>query len=177
MYGIAHLLSCCINVNVHVLKLFQSTRFEDLRPTKILTVATTGLVIALPMAKYLQVPVVYARKERNVVMADTYQASYSSKTVGKNRVLMVSTDHVGEDDRILIVDDFLSSGASQEALLRIVAEAGAQAVGVGVLLEKEYDSGRLSLSGFGVKIHSLCRVASVKGGAIQLVEEEGFDKM
>jgi adenine/guanine phosphoribosyltransferase-like PRPP-binding protein len=37
-------------------------RFKDMKPTKILTVATTGLVIALPMAKYLQVPVVYARQ-------------------------------------------------------------------------------------------------------------------
>lgn len=152
-------------------------RFKDMKPTKILTVATTGLVIALPMAKYLQVPVVYARKERNVVMADTYKANYSSKTVGKNRELLVSKSHLHEDDRCLIVDDFLSSGASQDALLRIVAEAGAESVGVGVLLEKVYDSGRRSLSGFNVPVESLCRVASVQGGVIQLLEEEGFNLM
>ena len=154
-----------------------SNKFIDLKPNKILTVATTGLVIALPMAKYLQVPAVYARKERNIVMADTFKAGYSSKTVGKNRELLVSTSHIDEDDRILIVDDFLSGGSSQEALLRIVAEAGATAIGIGVLLEKVYDSGRQSLSGFNVPVHSLCRVASVKGGVIQLVEEEGFDRM
>lgn len=148
-----------------------------MRPTKILTVATTGLVIALPMAKYLQVPVVYARKERSVVMANTIQAGYSSKTVGKNRELLVSANHIDDGERILIIDDFLSSGSSQEALLRIVAEAGAEAVGVGVLLEKVYDSGRQSLSGFDVPVHSLCRVASVKGGVIQLVEEDGFNEM
>ena len=112
----------------------------DSRPTKILTVATTGLVIALPMAKYLQVPVVYARKERNVVMADTYKAAYSSKTVGKNRELLVSKSHLDEDDRVLIVDDFLSGGSSQVALLRIVNEAGATAVGVGVLSENPSSS-------------------------------------
>ena len=146
----------------------------DSRPTKILTVATTGLVIALPMAKYLQVPVVYARKERNVVMADTYKAAYSSKTVGKNRELLVSKSHLDEDDRVLIVDDFLSGGSSQVALLRIVNEAGATTVGVGVLLEKVYDSGRLALSGFDVPVHSLCTVVSVKDGVIQLQEEDGF---
>jgi xanthine phosphoribosyltransferase len=153
-----------------------SQRFMDQKPTKIMTVATTGLVIALPMAKYLQVPVVYARKERNVVMADTYTAAYSSKTVGKNRQLLVSKSHVHEDDRILVVDDFLSSGASQEALMRIVSDAGAEVVGVGVLLEKTYESGRQSLSGFNVAIHSLCRVASVKDGIIALVEEEGYNQ-
>jgi xanthine phosphoribosyltransferase len=154
-----------------------SQRFINEKPTKIVTVATTGLVIALPMAKYLQVPAVYARKERNVVMADTYAATYSSKTVGKNRQLLVSKSHLCEEDRVLVVDDFLSSGASQEALLRIIYEAGAEAVGVAVLLEKVYDSGRQSLSGFDIPIQSLCRVASVKNGVIQLVEEEGYDKM
>ena len=152
-----------------------SERSMHLKPSKILTVATTGLVIALPMAKYLQVPVVYARKERNVVMADTFKAGYSSKTVGKNRELLVSKSHIDEDDRILIVDDFLSGGSSQEALLRIVSDAEATAVGVCVLLEKVYDSGRQSLSGFNVPIHSLCRIASVQGGVIQLLEEDGFD--
>lgn len=151
--------------------------FLEEKPTKILTVATTGLVIALPMAKYLQVPVVYARKERNIVMADTYIAGYSSKTVGKNRELLVSKSHIQPNDRVLIIDDFLSSGASQEALLRIISEAGAISVGIGVLLEKVYDSGRQSLSGFNIPIHSLCRISSVRGGVIQLIEEDGFDKM
>jgi xanthine phosphoribosyltransferase len=154
-----------------------AAKFMEFKPTKILTVATTGLVIALPMAKYLQVPVVYARKERSVVMADTYKAGFFSNTVGKNRELIVSKSHLHEDDRVLIIDDFLSSGASQEALLRIVSESGATAVGVGVLLEKVYDSGRQSLSGYDVPVHSLCRIASVKSGVIQLVEEEGFERM
>jgi xanthine phosphoribosyltransferase len=148
-----------------------------MKPSKILTVATTGLVIALPMAKYMGVDVVYARKERNMVMADTYQAAYSSKTVGKNRELIVSTNHLDETDRILIVDDFLSSGASQEALLRIISESGATPVGVAVLLEKVYESGRQSLSGFDVPVESLCRIASVQSGVIQLVEEQGFEQI
>lgn len=150
--------------------------FVKQKPTKILTVATTGLVIALPMAKYLQVPVVYARKERTVVMAETYQAGFSSRTVGKNRELLVSKNHLDPTDRVLVVDDFLSSGASQEALLRIISDADATAVGVGVLLEKVYESGRQSLSGFNIPIRSLCRVSSVEDGVIRLLEEEGFEQ-
>jgi len=152
-----------------------SQRFMNMKPNKILTVATTGLVIALPMAKYLQVPVVYARKERTIVMADTFTAAYSSKTVGQKRELLVSKKHISPEDRILIIDDFLSSGSSQEALLRIVSDAEAEAVGVGVLLEKVYESGRKALSGYDVPVESLVRVASVEDGVITLVEEEGFD--
>jgi len=152
-------------------------RFESAKPTKILTIATTGLVIAIPMAKYLQVPLVYARKQRSVVMADTFDANYNSKTIGEDQQLLVSQDHIDEDERVLIVDDFLSSGSSQEALLRIISEAGAEAVGVGVLLEKVYEAGRVSLSGFGVPVESVVRIASVQDGVIQLLEEDGYDKM
>jgi len=173
--GIFAMLALCDIYVVNILLLFvKADRFMKEKPSKILTIATTGLVIALPMAKYLQVPVVYARKERTAVMADTFQAGFASRTVGKNRELLVSKNHLDPEDRILIIDDFLSSGASQEALLRIVSEAEATAVGIGVLLEKSYESGRQSLSGFNIPIHSLCRVASVDSGTIQLVEEEGY---
>ena len=151
-------------------------RFIKVKPSKILTVATTGLVIAIPMAKYLQVPLVYARKQRSVVMADTFDAGYNSKTIGQDRQLLVSKDHIDEDDRVLIVDDFLSSGSSQEALLRIVAEAGATAVGVGVVLEKEYEAGRVSLSGYEVPVESVVRIVSVSDGVIQLHEDVGYAK-
>jgi len=154
-----------------------SERFASVKPSKILTIATTGLVIAIPMAKYLQVPLVYARKQRSVVMADTFDAGYNSKTIGQDQQLLVSKDHIDEEDRVLIIDDFLSSGSSQEALLRIISEAGATAVGVGVLLEKEYEAGRVSLSGYGLPVESVVRVASVKDGVIRLVEEDGYDNM
>jgi len=152
-------------------------KFIQEKPNKVLTVATTGLVIAMPIAQYLQVPVVYARKERNVVMSNTFKATYSSKTVGKNRELLVAKEHLEEDDRVLVIDDFLSSGSSQEALLRIISESGATPVGIGVLLEKIYDSGRQFLSGFDIPIHSMCGIASVQDGVIRLREEEGFEDM
>lgn len=128
------------------------------------------------MAKYLQVPLVYARKQRSLVMADTFDAGYNSKTIGQDQQLLVSKDHIDEDERVLVVDDFLSSGSSQEALLRIISEAGARAVGVAVLLEKEYEAGRVSLSGFGVPIESVVRIASVKDGILRLKEEDGYDE-
>jgi xanthine phosphoribosyltransferase len=110
-------------------------------------------------------------------MADTFEAGYNSKTIGKDRQLLVSKDHIDPEDRVLIVDYLLSSGSSQEALVRIIAEAGATPVGVGVLLEKEYDAGRKSLSGFGVKVESIVKIASVRDGVIQLLEEDGYARM
>lgn len=57
------------------------------------------------------------------------------------------------------------------------AGAGAEAVGVGVLLEKSCDSGRNFLSDFDIPLHRLGRVASVQDGIIPLVEEQGNKDM
>ena len=147
---------------------------EMFKPTKILTIATKGFVIAITMARYLQVPVVYARKEHNIVLSDTYKATYSSETVGKNWELLVSKAHIHADDQILVVDDVLSSGASQEALLRIISDDGTKAIGVGIVLEKAYDAEYHSLSGFGIPVEPIARIASVADGILTLESEEGF---
>jgi xanthine phosphoribosyltransferase len=151
-------------------------RFLELKPSKVLTVATTGLVAAIPMSKYLQIPCVYARKQRTIVMASCYHANYSSKTVGQNRELLVAKDHIDPEDRILIVDDFLSSGSSQEALLRIISDAGATAVGIAVLIEKQYDKGRKSLSGYNVKVESLVAIKNVNERTITVATDDDMNK-
>jgi len=147
----------------------------QIRPSKILSVATTGLIIALPMATILQVPVVYARKERSIVMSDTYNAVYRSRTKpGEQRELFVAKDHIDPEDRILIVDDFMSSGTTQEALLKIILEAGATPVGVCVLVEKGFKGGRNYLAGFDIPIESLANIKSVDDGCIRLSNEAGI---
>uniref|UniRef100_A0A7S1U7E7 Phosphoribosyltransferase domain-containing protein n=1 Tax=Phaeomonas parva TaxID=124430 RepID=A0A7S1U7E7_9STRA len=150
-------------------------RFAASRPTKVLTVATTGLAAAVPVAQQLQVPMIYARKQRSVVMPDSYIAGYSSRTVGKSRELLIVKEHITASDRVLIIDDFLSSGACQDALLRILSEAGAECVGVGVLFEKVYEAGRNYLSGYGLQIESLAKIQRVDRGTIELAEEGSID--
>lgn len=143
-------------------------RFRKDRPTKILTVATTGLIIALPIAKLLQIPVVYARKARSVDMSDPFIAGYRSRNAASNRELLVAKRHLDEGDRILLVDDFLSSGSAQDALLRIVGMSGATPIGIAVLVEKVYEAGRVYLSGYDVPVESLCRVMNVDDGQITI---------
>lgn len=150
-------------------------RFAALRPTKVLTVATTGLAVAVPVSSGLQVPMIYARKQRSVIMADSYVAGYSSRTVGKQRELLIAKGHIAEGDRVLIIDDFLSSGACQDALLRMLGEAGAECIGVGVLFEKQYEAGRQYLSGYDIKIESLAKIKRVDRGTIELDEEMVVD--
>jgi len=142
-------------------------RFARLRPTTVLTVETNGLAIAVPVAKRMSVSMVYARKRRVPTMASTYHVSYKSASRGTQQELWLARENLNEDDRVLIVDDFLSSGATQDAILRMCTESGAQVVGVAVLLEKSYEAGRTFLSGYRMPIHSLVQISDVSSGIIE----------
>jgi xanthine phosphoribosyltransferase len=149
-----------------------ASRLRDLRPSKVLTAETSGIGPALLTAYHLGIPVVYARKTRPITMAgDVFLATSSSHTRGTRVELIVSPEYVGKDDRLLIVDDFLASGATIQALARLAQAAGAAVVGVGTLIEKRFEGGRTALASLGVPVQALACVTSLDDDGI-VVEGE-----
>jgi xanthine phosphoribosyltransferase len=91
-----------------------------------------------------------------------------SHTKGRDVFLMVSTEFLGPGDRVLVVDDFLATGATISALVRLVEHAEAELVGVGTVVEKGFEGGREALEALGVPIVSLAVVTDMSGGEITL---------
>ncbi len=146
--------------------------FASTRPTKILTAEISGIAPALMAARYLGVPVVYARKHKPITMPDTvYLTVAPSHTKGHMVELIVSPEYLGAGERVLIIDDFLASGATIAGLVRLTQTAGAQIVGIGALIEKTFEEGREVLSYLNVPIKSLVGIASLEGGKIVFDEE------
>jgi len=141
--------------------------FESTHPTKVLTAEISGIAPALMTAKYLGVPVVYARKHKPITMPDTvYLTVAPSHTKGHMVELIVSPEYLGKGERVLIIDDFLASGATIAGLVRLTQTAGAEIVGIGTLIEKTFEDGRELLSVLGVPIEALVRIASLDDGKI-----------
>merc|ERR1712084_92526 len=93
--------------------------------------------------------------------------------------LHMQKKHISNDDNILIIDDFLSSGTKKEALIRLLklAASDINIIGIGVLIEKLYMNGRQYLTGYDMPIiQSLVSVVNVKDGIIQLLQEDGYHK-
>ena len=67
---------------------------------------------------------------------------------------------------MLIIDDFLASGATIAGLVRLAQVAGAQVVGIGTLIEKSFENGRNLLSYLNIPIHSLVTITSMDAGKI-----------
>jgi xanthine phosphoribosyltransferase len=142
-------------------------RFGEAGITKVLTAEISGIAPALATAHALNVPVVYARKIRPVTMTGpVYVEVAPSHTKGRDVFLMVSADFIGPGERVLIVDDFLASGATIEALVRLVQHAGAELVGIAAPVEKRFEGGREKLSYLNVPIVSLAVVTDMSDGKI-----------
>jgi xanthine phosphoribosyltransferase len=141
--------------------------FSDVGATKVLTAEISGIAPALTTALALGVPLVYARKTKPVTMTDpVYVEAAPSHTKGVSVFLMCSPEFMGPGDRILIIDDFLASGQTINALVRMVQHAEAQLVGIGALIEKAFEGGRTELGALGIPLHALVTVADMSDGRV-----------
>jgi xanthine phosphoribosyltransferase len=148
-----------------------AARFADARATKVLTAEISGIAPALTTALTLGVPLVYARKTKPVTMTDpVYVEAAPSHTKGVSVFLMVSPEFLQPADRILIIDDFLASGQTIMALVRLVRHAGAELVGIGALIEKAFEGGRGELESLGVPLHALAIITEMSNGQIVFAE-------
>jgi xanthine phosphoribosyltransferase len=144
-----------------------AARFADVDATKVLTAEISGIAPALTTALTLGVPLVYARKTKPVTMTDpVYVEAAPSHTKGVSVFLMVSPEFLTPRDRVLIIDDFLASGQTISALVRIVRHAQAQLVGIGALIEKAFEGGRAELEALGVPLHALAVISEMSDGRL-----------
>lgn len=146
-------------------------RIAFTRPTKVLTAEISGIAPALAAAYHLRIPLVFARKHRPVTMPENaFRTTAPSPTKGGVVELWLSPEWIGARDRVLIVDDFLASGQTILALAELAHRAGAQVVGVAVLIEKVFQEGRKALEPLGVPVEALVRIARFEGERIIFVE-------
>ena len=137
-------------------------RFKDIGATKVLTAEISGIAPAVMTAFHLNLPVVYARKHKPITMPDHVFLTLSpSHTKGRMVELMVSPEYLAGGEKILIIDDFLATGATILGLVRLAQTAGAELVGIGTLVEKSFEMGRKALSHLNVPIESLAIIKSM----------------
>lgn len=146
--------------------------FAGVPVDRILTAEISGIAPALMTGIEMAVPVVYARKKKPITMAGpVFLETAPSHTKGGETLLLVSAEFLHAGENVLIIDDFLASGRTLLALARIVKSARANLVGVGVVVEKTFESGRAAVQAqFDVPIHALATITAMEGDAISLLD-------
>ena len=147
-------------------------RFRGEKVTKVLTVESSGIALACFTGRALKVPVIYAKKfQTGYIDPDVYSAETHSFSMEKSYTIRVSKKYLGEEDRVLLVDDILANGQSALAMLELVSKAGGETVGMGVAIEKRMREGGGVLRRMGVRVEALATVERIEGGRILLAAD------
>lgn len=134
-------------------------RFQHLPITKVLTIETSGIAVAYPVARAFGVPLVYAKKTQSVNMdGDLYIAEVESYTKKVNNRVIVSKKFLSAEDNVLIVDDFLANGCALQGLISLVEAAEATVAGLGIVIEKGFQEGGHRMRNLGYHLESLAIV-------------------
>lgn len=147
--------------------------FADSGVTKILTVEASGIAPSIFAGLALGVPVIFGRKNKSLTLQDNmYTTSVYSYTKQVSNEISISKDFIAEDDKVLIIDDFLANGQAVAGLLSICRSADVEVVGIGIVIEKSFQKGRHWIEETGIRIESLARIASLENETVTFVGEE-----
>ncbi|MBS4209810.1 xanthine phosphoribosyltransferase [Bacillus sp. FJAT-50079] len=150
-----------------------AARFANAGITKILSIESSGIAPALMTGLTLGVPVVFARKRKSLTLKNNmYVAQVHSFTKNETNEICVSKDFISEEDRILIIDDFLANGQAVLGLLDMIEQANASCVGAGIVIEKGFQDGGSLLRNKGLNVESLAIIKSLEGGIVTFIEED-----
>ena len=150
-------------------------RFADKNITKVLTIEASGIGIACFVAKEFGVPMVFAKKSKSInIDGDMYVAEVESFTHKNKNQVIVSKRFLGEEDHLLIIDDFLANGCALQGLISIANTAGATVEGLGIVIEKGFQVGGQMIRNLGYHLESLAIVDAMDAetGSITFREQK-----
>lgn len=134
-------------------------RFAHKHINKILTIEASGIGIACLVARHFNVPVVFAKKAKSINLdGEVYTAEVESFTHKNKNTVLVSKKYLSPEDHILIIDDFLANGCALQGLIGIIQQAGATVEGIGIAIEKGFQSGGKIIRNLGYQLESLAIV-------------------
>ncbi len=147
-------------------------RFDLTGLTAVLTVEASGIALAAICADEFGVPLVFAKKAKSDnIEGGLYKSDIYSYTYKKHVTLLVSSQWLGSNDKVLIIDDFLANGEALRGLVEIVEKAGAELLGIGVAIEKGFQPGGQRLRAAGANLVSLVIIERADEHGIVFREE------
>lgn len=148
-------------------------RFADRPINKILTIEASGIGIACVVAQHFGVPVVFAKKTKSInIEGEMYTAEVESFTHKCKNQVIVAKKFLSEDDHVLIIDDFLANGCALQGLIQIVKAAGGTVEGIGIAIEKGFQSGGTVVRNLGYHLESLAIVDGMEASTGEITFRE-----
>ena len=151
-------------------------RFAGKNITKVLTIEASGIGIAAFVAKEFAVPMVFAKKSKSInIDGEMYVAEVESFTHKNKNQVIVSKRFLKAEDHVLIIDDFLANGCALQGLIQSANGAGATVEGLGIVIEKGFQTGGQIIRNLGYHLESLAIVDAMDAetGTITFRKQNG----
>jgi xanthine phosphoribosyltransferase len=146
-------------------------RFREEGITKVVTIESSGIPIGFATAYQLGVPMIFARRKKTLTTdADSYCERVPSFTKGIVTDLMISKKLLQQEDRVLMIDDIIANGDAAKGVVRILEQAGCTLVGLGVAVEKAFQTGASSMRETGIRVDSLVKIKALDNGEVQFAD-------
>ena len=126
-----------------------ATEYAGCEPDFVLTMETKGIPVAFATANALGIPLVIARHSSKVYEGSAVNINYVSGS-GSIETMSLSRRAVRENQRALIVDDFLKGGGTARGMVELMREFSVTVAGMAFVMatvkpEKKRISGEKSL--------------------------------
>ncbi len=149
-----------------------AARFKDQGIQRIVTIEASGIAIALQAAIEMDLPLVFARKKKSILMTDdVYHSVVYSYTKEESYDVTISKRFLPAGEKVLIIDDFLASGEAAMGLAKLVESAGDTVAGISIVIEKSFQPGRERLERAGYTVESLVRIKEFKDNKCVFLED------
>lgn len=125
-----------------------ANEYKDKEIDTVIGVESRGFIFAAPLAYHLGAGFVPVRKPKKLPaekVSISYDLEYGQDT------LEVHKDAIGENHRVLIVDDLLATGGTAKATVDLVESLGGQIVGLMFVVELNFLKGREKFNGYDVR--------------------------
>ena len=161
-----------LNLMKEIGKVF-ADKFKDAGITKVVTIEASGIAPALYTADALGVPMIFAKKSKNITMNEgILTAEVYSFTKQVSNTVSIASKYLSQQDKVLIVDDFLANGQAAKGLVEIGEQAGAKVEAIGIVIEKSFQDGRGLLEKTGIPVFSLARLERFENGQVVFKEAD-----
>ena len=143
-------------------------RFANKDFNKVMTIEASGIAPAIMVGYLLELPVVFAKKKQPKTMENMISTTVRSFTKDREYNVCISKDFLSKEDRVLFIDDFLANGNAANGIIDLIDQAGAQLVGMGFIIEKDFQHGGEVLRERGIHVESLAIIDSLDNCQIKI---------
>ena len=123
-------------------------RYKSRNITKIAAVEARGFIFAAPLADRMKLPLILIRKAKKLP-GETYSKSYALE-YGTDTIEVQKAD-IGNNEKILVVDDLIATGGTIRAACDLLTESGASVDEIFAVIGLPFLNYKSVLTGYSVR--------------------------